>query len=128
MDINEMTREDFGALPGRVWDEDIGEFDALIILPVKREEELHDSGYRLLDFVAIRDGKPICRLSGRSDIIHLDGIGGFGKDWQKYGKIPKTISPSGWRMDCLPASGLLRLSAREKLTVGLSLSSFEIFL
>ena len=123
-----MTREDFEALPGRFWDKDIGEFDALIILPSEQKEELHESGYRFMDFVAVRDNEPICKLSGCSDVIHLDGIGGFGKNWlEEHKTVPKTIKPSGWNMDCLPVSGLLRLWSNKKLTVGIALSSFEIF-
>ena len=69
-DINSWTRKDFDALPGRDWDEDIGEFDSLVILPTKR---IHDSGFRCMDFVAVRKGVPLIRLSGCSDVIHIDG-------------------------------------------------------
>ena len=128
MDVKEMTREDFEAVPECAWDKDIGEFDSLIILPAKAGSELHDSGYRAMSFIAVKDAKPLYKLSGCSDVIHLDGIGGFGKDWlEKIGKVPVTVKPSGWSMDCLPISGLLRLFSSKKLTVGLALSSFEIF-
>lgn len=156
LDISSMRESDFRALPSRKWGEDIGEFDSLIILPskigllsayryklltflnkyfswIKKPEiydikGMHDSGYRLMDFVAVKSNKPICLLSGCSDVIHLDGIGGYGKDWfEKYNKVPELVKPSDWNMDCLPTSGLLRLFARKKLTAGSALSSFEIF-
>ena len=128
MNINKMTRRDFLKIPYRKWDKDIGEFDSLVILP-RGKKRLHDSGYRLLDFVAVRKGKPICRLSGCSDVIHIDGIGGYGFDWvEKYGTVPTFIPPSGWSIDCLPVSGLLRIWPNShRMTCGAALSSFEIY-
>ena len=77
MDINEMKRKEFEVLPHRKWDEPI-EFDSLIILPGLAKDK-HDSGYRCLDFVAVTEGVPQCLLSGCSDVINFDGIGGWGK-------------------------------------------------
>ena len=89
---------------------------------------MHDSGFQLMDFVACRDNVAICRLSGCSDVLHLDGIGGYGKDWlKKYNCVPDMIEPVGWNIDCLPNSGLLRLFTHGKLTVGQALSSFEVY-
>lgn len=123
--IDKYTRKDFDALPQRQWNENIGEFDTLVIMPTRR---IHDSGYRCMDFVAVRDEIPICRLSGCSDIIHINGIGGFGDNWvDKYKTVPKLIPPIGWSIDCLKTSGLLRLFSGRKLTAGNALSSFEIF-
>ena len=126
MNINDMTKKDFQALPLRKWDEDIGSFDCLIILPTR---SIHDSGYRCMDFVAVKKGEAICRLSGCSDVINIDGIGGYGEDW-KNGKViglPKSVIPKGWSIDCLHKSGLLRIFADGELTVGQGLSSFEIY-
>jgi len=124
--IEEWTVEEFENLPMREWNKDIGEFDSLIILPTK---EIHESDFRCMDFVAVRKGIPICRLSGCSDVIHLDGIGGLGYCWfNKHEKIKKTKIISAWNIDCLKESGLLRLFCFGKsLQAGLSISSFEIF-
>lgn len=123
--INLMTRKEFEVLPSRKWDEDIGLFDTLVILPSRR---LHDSGYRCIDFVAVRGDKAICRLSSCSDVIHIEGIGGYGFDWLKrYGTVPEAVPPIGWSIDCLKVSGLLRLFAYHKLRAGSALSSFEIY-
>lgn len=113
MGINEMTRKDFDELPGRKkWDEEIL-CDGIIILP-GRAKDMHDSGYRLMDFVAIKNSKPVCRLSGCSDVIHIGGIGG------------QNVSRS-WNIDCLPKSGLLRMWMNGHfIKVGAALSSFEI--
>ena len=125
--VSNMTKKDFEAVPYRKkFDEDIGLFDSLVILPTRHK---HDSGYRCMDFVAVREGKPICRLSGCSDVIHFDGIGGYGFDWvEKYGGVPKTIEPVSWNIDCLPKSGLLQIFCGvHRLKAGCALSSFEIF-
>lgn len=123
--ITEMTRKEIEAIPQtHGWNEDIGEFDTLVILPTKR---LHDSGYRCMYFVACVKGKPVAKIGGGSDVIHLDGIGGFGKNWlDRFGTVPNKIAPSGWNIDCLPKSGLLQLFAG-KLSCSSPLSSFELY-
>ena len=126
-DVNEMTRKEFEALPFR---EDWGKeviCNSLIILPGK-SRPLHDSGYRCMDFVAVVDGTPICRLSGGSDVIHVDGIGGYGYKWSEKGSVPNLMPPSGWSIDCLPKSGLLRMFTHKgKIVCGAALSSFEMY-
>jgi len=127
MNANNMTRKEFDALPERKWGEDIGEFDSLVILP-GRAKDMHDSGFRCMDFVAVRQAEPICRLSGCSDVVHINGIGGYGKNWGcKGGGVPKTIEPISWSIDCLAKSGLLQLFCRHKLEAGEALSSFELY-
>jgi hypothetical protein len=152
--IQDMTREEFEALPARKWNEDIGEIDSIIIIPAKinamdelkfilkkylsrmfswvKEPELpdgiHDSGYRCMDFIACKHDQAIIRLSGCSDVINIEGIGGFGFDWfRKYNSCPPTISVSGWSIDCLLRSGLLRLFNGKKIIVGQGSSNFEIY-
>lgn len=123
-DINQWTRKEFEALRSRDWCEDIGEFFSLVILPMRHK---HDSGYRCMDFVAVdKDGIPMCRLSGCSDVIHIDGIGGYGK-WQPETGIPSMVQPKSWSIDCLMTSGLLRIFTRGMLTAGHALSSMEIY-
>lgn len=122
--VNDMTREEIENVPHLPWAEVI-EFDSLIILPM---EEIHDSDYRIMDFVAVREDKPIARLSGCSDVLHINGIGGVGADWlTKYGGYPKAIPPVDWSIDCLKVSGLLRLFCSGMLKSGRAVSSFEVF-
>jgi len=126
MDINEMTRKEFEAVPSREWNEDIGEFVSLVILPSRH---IHDSGYRCMDFVACNKDGPIKRLSGCSDVIHIGGIGGYNTDCVPF---PNKIDPTRWSIDCLPKSGLLRIFTHgifthRKLTVGPALSSFDVY-
>jgi hypothetical protein len=156
MNIEDMTYDDFLKLPHRKWDEDVV-CDSIVILPMKinnwqmlwynvrkylsskwsifKEPEIyevfgmHDSGFRTMDFVAIKDRKPVCLLAGGSDVIHLDGIGGFGKDWlDKYHTVPKMVPVSGWNIDCLPKSGLLHLWGHKEMVCDSGYSSFEVFI
>jgi len=128
--INDMTRKEFDELPLRDWTGDLGPFDSLVILP---QRTLHDSGYRCMDFVAVKEDKAVCRLSGCSDVIHIQGIGGFGRNWfKKYGTLPKSVTPKAWNIDCLKKSGLLRIfcsgkQSHMRLIAGIALSSFELF-
>jgi len=155
--INDMSRKELEKVPYRSsWDEEI-RCNSLIILPSKvssyniilykikywlsnhikfiRRIEIysipgvHDSGYRCMDFIAVKDNVPICRLSGYSDVIHIDGIGGYGYCWtKKYRTVPKVVPPSGWNMDCLLNSGLLRIwPSGKEIICGIALSSFEIY-
>jgi hypothetical protein len=124
--VSEWTRKELEALPFRDAEKEDFTFLALVILPTRSK---HDSGYRCMDFVAVTKDGPICRLSGCSDVIHVDGIGGYGLNWlETYGKCPNLVPPSGWSIDCLPKSGLLRMwpSSREMQCDG-AYSSFEVF-
>ena len=123
MNVFFMTKEDFEKVPERDgWSGDVGEFNSLIIIP---QDYAHDSGWMCMDFVSVnKDGEPIFRLSGCSDVLSLDGIGGYG-NW-RGGEIPHLIKPKGWSIDCLPC-GYLRLFSHSTLTAGPALSNFEIY-
>lgn len=122
MNVQNMTVADFLAIPERKrFDSDIGLFHSLVILPM---DYLHDSGYKCMDFVAVdEDGEPICKLSGCSDVLHLDGIGGYGKSCL-VGVTNRPIQ--GWRIDCLPC-GLLRIFCNGWIEAGHALSDFQIY-
>jgi hypothetical protein len=116
-----MTRKEFDELKHRDWDEDVI-CDSIVILP-GRAKDKHDSGFRCMDFVAVIKDKPVCLLSGGSDVIHIDGIGGI-----SLGRY-SDICEGAWSIDCLPKSGLLRLwpTRTNCMKAGPALSSFEIF-
>ena len=126
MKITEMKKTDFYKVPSRKRFDEPVICDTLVILP---QRGLHDSGYRLMDFCACVDGEPVCRVSGCSDVIKFDGIGGMGENWiVKNGGLPKVVTVSAWEIDCLPKSGLLQIfSYRKRIKVGPSLSSFSIY-
>jgi hypothetical protein len=122
--IDNMTRKEFEKIPPRKNWHDPVEFDALIILPTRH---MHDSGFRCLDFVAVKSDKPVCRLSGCSDVLHINGIGGYGDRLAKFGSVPREMPILSWNMDCLPKSGLLRLWCDGHVLIDRgALSSFEV--
>ena len=130
MKITEMTKADFAAIPylplwteweklapnGRL------EFRSVVIVPVERDGkvELHDSGWGCMDFVLVnKDHEPIGKIGGGSDVLHIDGIGGYGPHedqvwaWEKSlysGFVPA----KGWTIDCLPC-GYLNLWTKRTL-------------
>jgi len=122
-----MTRKQFEAVPHREkWDKHIT-CDCIVIMPTKK---MHGSGYRMIDFVAITDGKPLMRLSGCSDVIHIDGIGGGGYRYltDKPFNYSDLVQRKSWNMDCLRKSGLLRMWVNDHMLIcGGSLSSFEVW-
>ena len=124
MNIKNMTKEDFdniSLLPNL----NIGDFDSVVIIPTG---EMHDSGYMTMYFALIdKDGEPIGKISGISDIIHLDGIGGLGKNWLETGGVPSNIGIKAWKIDCLPC-GYLRLFSRGKLSCdNWVMSNFNVY-
>jgi hypothetical protein len=126
--INDMTRKEFEALPYRKnFNSDEGPFDSLVILPLCIK---HDSGFRCMDFVLCRESGAVCRLSGCSDVLCLDGTGGYGHNWcEVCDDSPVVVCPKGWKIDCLARSGLLRLWADNgyALVAGGALSSFSVY-
>lgn len=155
MNAGNMTRKQFFKLPLKKWDEEI-RCNTLVIIPHEisridalsymlrkllnrcapilfKEPEvyeisgMHDSGYRLISYVLCKDEEPFCITPG-GDVLHIDGIGGFGYKWfENYHCVPATVPVAGWTIDCLPQSGLFRLWCSEDILVGRSLSSQEIF-
>lgn len=121
-DANDLTRKEILSVPTRRWDEEIGEFDALVLVPRRTR---HDSGFGTMDFVALRGNTPIARLSGHSDVLHINGISGFGQLTKDC--YPDFIRPVRWSIDLLWRSQLFRLFSEKPLTVGAALSSFEVF-
>lgn len=124
MNITDMTRKDFERLPWRESWSGEGICDSIVILPAQiprwrfwwhrlrvsvaralrlhEPEEwesipgLHDSCFRCMDYVAVVKNEAVCRLSGCSDVLHIEGIGGHGYKWlQRFGKVPNFIHVAG---------------------------------
>ena len=123
-DLNEMTRKDFAALPERKWNEVLDGIDSIVLIPSKKK---HDSGYACFGYVAVKGDK--AWRCGGGDIIHIDGIGGYGKDWLTASSgVPSMVSVKAWNIDCLVKSGYLRLwSSNGKLSCEPDLSSMEVY-
>ena len=89
MKITEMTKADFAAVPKlKLWSDwdklaPTGKllFHSFVIIPVERDGEidLHDSGWGCMEFCLVNnDLEPIGKVGGGSDVVNLDGIGGYG--------------------------------------------------
>lgn len=137
MDIFFMSKDDFKNVP-RLEETDFvpskETFGSIVIIPTDEE---HDSGFLCMDFVLVGGGmEPICRISGGSDVVCLDGFGGYGIEYitdcnckkDEEGNI--VVEPKSWKMDCLPC-GYLRLFAKRDLRLSkhyeFAGSAFEIF-
>jgi hypothetical protein len=128
--INDMTIKDFRKLPfinNQFKKQREIIFTEFVLLPVDGRSR-HDSGYRLIDFVACIKGKPIGRLSGCSDVLHVNGISKPSVSCQYKTNFSKEVDPDvAWRIDCLPKSGLFRMFCDNELTCDYPLSSFQIY-
>ena len=127
--INFMTakKADFKQLPHISQLEECKRvFDSLIIVP---ERYKHDSGYMCMSVVGCVGENAVCIMGGGSDVLNLDGIGGYGKWFNGFfnGELPDKIEPKGWSIDCLPCGCLRLFSSKGGLTIGSMLSSFEIY-
>ena len=96
--LAEMTREDFLAVPEATSMELEG--DSVVVVPT---DELHQTGYRLMQFVVVVDGRPVVRVPTISGDAH-DVF---------------ELSSAGWACDCLQKSGLLRFWPPLKTGIGL---------
>jgi hypothetical protein len=96
--LRAMTREDFLAVPEATERELEG--DSVVVVPT---DELHETGYRLMQFVVVVDGAPVVRvptITGDShDVFEL--------------------AAGEWACDCLQESGLLRFWPPLKTGMGL---------
>jgi len=125
--IFDMTKEDFAAIPyldtWNNWDELVKdnpsghlEFTSVVIIPTMYDGEIaiHDSEWACMDFVLCKDSVPIGKVGGGSDVLHLDGIGGYGED-HSAGLFSRMVPVKGWTIDCLPKTGYLNLWTRRVL-------------
>lgn len=115
--INEISKKEFQELEIEY---DKKGFTSFIICPM---EEIHESGYRCMKLILLRGHKIVGTVSGWSDVIHFNGIGGRGKN-NVYEKFPRQPS---YRIDCLRKSGLVRVIADYLLEVDMPILSDFIF-
>lgn len=125
MTIFEITKENVKELPLIDWLDNHDElFDSIVIVPTG---EIHESGYQCMEFVFCNGDEAVKRVDRGSDVLHIDGIGGYGGriTWNK--PLPTTLPLRSWSIDCTP-NGFLRLfSSRCRIKGSDGLSSYEIF-
>lgn len=103
------TREEFENLD---YFAPTGEFNGIVIIPTN---EMHESGYMCMKFALMDHLEVVGCVGGGSDVIHLNGIGGYGK-YENFKEVLKTglTKRVDWSIDCLP-NGLIRLFCSSKL-------------
>lgn len=100
--LGQYTREEFLAMENF---KPKGYFRDVIIVPT---DEMHDSGYRCMKFILANKGRIVGVVSGWSDVVHINGIGGYGRFVEDSIKT-QTVKRVAWSIDCLPESGCIRL-------------------
>ena len=124
MDIREMKKEDFETVPRRErFDSKCLAFDSLVIIPVDGDDNC-SSRWGVMDFVGCIGEETVVRLSGCSETLELEGVGGHG-EWFGPCDYRKMALPA-WSIDCLPC-GYLRIFCKGRIKVGETGTSFEIF-
>lgn len=89
-----------------------GEFNGIVIIPTN---EMHESGYMCMKFALMDHWEVVGCVGGGSDVIHLNGIGGYGKLGPKWNALKTGLMKRvDWSIDCLP-NGLIRLFCSDKL-------------
>lgn len=96
-------------------------FHSIIIVPT---EEIHDSGFVCMKFILADGAKLVGVVGGWSDVININGIGGYGKDF-RTAITTRMVPCVDWSIDCLPESGCLRLFSHKKCEISSIGSSFE---
>ena len=111
MNIN-STREEFENLD---YFKPTDVFNGVVIIPTN---ELHDSGFGCMKFALINNSEVVGCVGGGSDVINLNGIGGYGKYNKHFEETFKTNMTKrvDWSIDCL-SNGLLRLFCSHKLDI-----------
>ena len=102
-------------------------FNGFVIIPTG---EMHDSGFGCMKFALTNHNEVVGCVGGGSDVINLNGIGGYGEYDDEYGTRVATNKGNiiDWSIDCLPC-GLLRIftSKYELKLPQYVLSNFEVF-
>lgn len=109
MKLNDMTKKQFKEME---YFKPISPFTDIIVVPT---DNIHDSGFRCMKFVLWDEikGEISGVVGGGSDVIHFDGIGGYGRDVFSY-TSPKRVP---YRIDCLKKSGYLRIMTGHYLEI-----------
>lgn len=111
--IREMTLDELLAVPYSKTRGEIGIFTGFIIVPTG---ELHDSGFGCMKFVLTHHNEIVGAVGGWCDIVHLNGIGGYGLGWQTS-LTDRKVPVIDWSIDLLPKSGCLRVFSTHRLTL-----------
>ena len=103
-------------------------FNGVVIVPTNNT---HSSGWRSMKYILVNGERIVGSLGGGSDVLHINGIGGFGYGADLDDSIKSgTVKRVAYKIDCLNKSGCLRLFADHWLTLGddyLGTSDFMVY-
>ena len=102
-----------------------GVFNAVYVLNTK---EKHDSGFYMMRYVFEKNGEIVGACGGYSDVIHLNGIGGYGIQFEKALRT-RECPVMDWAID-IPFPGCFRIFTRSKymtLDDQIILSDFQLY-
>ena len=124
-DIKDMTFDELLAVPYSKRLDEIGTFKGFVIVPTG---ELHDSGFGCMKFILTLHDIIVGAVGGGCDVVNLNGIGGYGLNWQKS-FTDRKVPVIDWSIDLLPKSGCLRVFSSHKLMLrnGFIGSDFEVY-
>ena len=111
-DLSLYTKKEFLEMENYVPKE---KFNGVVIVPTN---EIHPSGWRSMKYILVNRDTIVGVLGGGSDVIHINGIGGFGLDYEKTMRDGDKVDRVDWRIDCLDKSRCVRLFADHYLTLG----------
>ena len=102
INVLDLTKEELLAIDNY---SPTGDFKGIVIVPTG---ELHESGFQMMKFILCDGDNVVGAASGYSDVLHLDGIGGYGLDY-KSAMVNMKNHVVDWSIDLLPKSGCIRL-------------------
>lgn len=111
IDLELATRKDLLAIKNDLPDD---KFNGIVIVPTNKK---HPSGWRSMKYILVNVTTIVGALGGGSDVLHINGIGGYGLNFDEAIKTQK-VERVAWKIDCLNKSGCLRLFADHWLTLG----------
>lgn len=118
--VNDLTADQFRSIEQSRPKEP---FNGFVIVPT---DELHDSGYMMIKLVLTHNAKIVGCIGGFSDVVHLNGIGGYGLNHEQALHLRMTPIQD-WRIDVLPC-GLVRVFQSRQLRLSsFILSDLEIY-
>lgn len=108
-DIKKMTKKELMQLENFIKEDT--KFNAIVIVPMPYK---HESGYQCMKYVLLNNWKIVGVVGGSSDVVHINGIGGYGKE-PNY--TTRMVEVHDLRIDCLPGSKCLRLFSNSIMEV-----------
>ena len=105
-DIKKMTKKELMELENFIPKKN---FTGIVIVPMNYK---HDSGFQCMKYILLNHWDIVGVVGGGSDVMHINGIGGYGKE-PNY--TTRMVKAHDLRIDCLPKSKCLRLFSDDKM-------------